>query len=143
MAQVTVEQSGLQEEMPVVLTTFIELETLIKGHHVYKDIWTPKLGEELEVRIEPDNHVDKFSVCIKKDGKIAGHLKKGASGRFAKTIYYFLCSDYYSSCVAKVSGKRYNLKDGEGLQVPCSLRLIGKKRYLGIVKQELQKISEI
>ena len=34
-------------------------------------------------------------------------------------------------------------KDVEGLQVPCSLRLIGKKRYLGIVKQELQKISEI
>ena len=63
------------------------------------------LGEELEVRIEPDNHVDKFAVCVKKVGKIVGHLKKEASGRFAKTIFYFLRSDYYSSCVAKVSGK--------------------------------------
>ena len=67
----------------------LKLETLIKGHHVYRDIWTPKLGEELKVRIEPDNHVDKFAVCVKKEGKIVGHLKKGASGKFAD---YFLFS---------------------------------------------------
>ena len=34
--------------------------------------WTPKLGST-KVRIEPDNHVDKFAVCVEKknDGKIS------------------------------------------------------------------------
>ena len=35
----------LQDEVPIVLITTLDLETFMKGHHVYKDIWTPKQGE--------------------------------------------------------------------------------------------------
>lgn len=58
-------------------------------------------------------------------------------------MIYFLCSDCYSSGVAIVSGKRYNLKDGEGLLVLCSLRLFGRKQYLDILKHELEKLNKI
>ena len=34
-------------------------------HHVYKDIWTPKQGEQLDVLMEPDNQMEKFAVCVK------------------------------------------------------------------------------
>ena len=89
-------------------------------------IWSPIIGENLEVVTEPENPVDKYAVCVKKDGKIVGHLKKGNSGRYAKTFFYFLCSDPYSQCTATVKGKRCNLGDGEGLQVPfIGLILIG------------------
>ena len=32
-------------------------KTEIKGHHVYKYIWSLNLGEDLEVHCEPDNLV--------------------------------------------------------------------------------------
>ena len=59
--------------------------------------------------------MDKFAVCVKINEKIVGHLKKGTSGRFAKTIFYFLLSDAYSGAWAKVTGKRCNLGNGEGM----------------------------
>ena len=91
----TTEIICLQDELPIVLITTLDLETFIKGHHVYKDIWTPKQGERLDVLIEPDNLMDKFAVCVKINEKIEGHLKKCTSGRFAKTIFYFLRIDAY------------------------------------------------
>ena len=122
MTRITVEKICFQEEISIILITSVELGTYIKGHHVYKEIWNPKLGEELNVRIEANNLVDKFALCVEKDGNIVGHLKKGVSGKFAKTVFYFLRSDNYSTFFAKVSGNRCNLKDGEGLQVPCDLK---------------------
>ena len=43
--------------IPIILTTCLEIQTYIKGPHVYKDIWIPEIGEQLKVRIEPDNCV--------------------------------------------------------------------------------------
>ena len=57
MTHITVEKICFQEEIPIILITSVELGTYIKGHHVYKEIWNPKLGEELIVRIEPNNLV--------------------------------------------------------------------------------------
>ena len=31
----------------------------------YIDIWTPELGEHLEVQCEPENAIDKYAVCLK------------------------------------------------------------------------------
>ena len=41
---------------------------------------TPELGEQLNVRMEPDIRVDTFAVCVKKDQAVLGHLKRGDSG---------------------------------------------------------------
>ena len=139
----TTEIICLQDELPIVLITTLDLETFIKGHHVYKDIWTPKQGEQLDVLMEPDNRMDKFAVCVKINEKIVGHLKKGTSGRFAKTIFYFLRSDAYSSAWAKVTGKRCNLGDGEGIQVPCKLSLSGQPKSVSPLHKELMKMKEI
>ena len=75
--------------------------------------------------------------------KIVEHLKKGISGRFAKTIFYFLRSDAYSSAWAKVTGKRCNLGDGEGMQVPCKLNLSGQLKFVSLLRKELMKMKEI
>ena len=141
--KMTTEIICLQDELPIVLITTLDLETFIKGHHVYKDIWTPKQGEQLDVLMEPDNRMDKFAVCVKINEKIVGHLKKGTSGRFAKTIFYFLRSDAYSSAWAKVTGKRCNLGDGEGMQVPCKLSLSGQPKFVSLLRKELMKMKEI
>ena len=61
----------------------------VKGYHIYKHIWTPEIGESLDAQIEPNNPADKYAVCIRKSGKVVGHLKKGGTGRFGKTIIFF------------------------------------------------------
>ena len=80
---------------------------------------------------------------MKINGKIVGHLKKGTSGRSAKAIFYFLRSDAYSSAWAKVTGKRCNLGDGEGMQIPCKLSLSGQQKVVYLLRKELMKMKEI
>ena len=69
------------------MITTLDLETFIKGHHVYKDIWTPKQGKQLDVLMEPEKRMDKVAVCVKINENIGGYLKKGRSRRFAKTSF--------------------------------------------------------
>ena len=57
-----------------------QIDTYVKDHHTYKDIWTPEIGESLDAQIEPKNPVEKYTVCIRKSGKVVGYLKKGATG---------------------------------------------------------------
>lgn len=64
----------------------LQINSYIKGYHDYQEIWKPTLNEKLSTRREPDNPVDKYAVCLLQDREtIDGHLKKGKSGRFAKT----------------------------------------------------------
>ena len=88
-------------ELPIVVTKNWEVASYVKGYHVYKRVWTPISNEVLQTRREPENPTDKYAVCILKDGKVVGHLKKGSNGRFAKTIFYFLRSDTYAKCCVK------------------------------------------
>ena len=55
-------------------------------------LWTPVEKEELTNIMEPTNIQDKFAVAVKKKKKLVGHLSKGKTGQFAKTIFYFLKS---------------------------------------------------
>ena len=43
--------------------------------------------------MEPMNSVDKYSVAAIRGGQVVRHLKKGTSGKFAKTIFCFLKCD--------------------------------------------------
>ena len=63
--KMTTEIICLQDELPIALITTCDLDTFIKGHHMYKDIWTPKQDEQIDVLMEPDNRMDKFPVCGK------------------------------------------------------------------------------
>ena len=51
-----------------------EKESVVRDHHVYKVIWTPVIGEELEVRTEDDNDHDQHAVAVVKDGVVIGHM---------------------------------------------------------------------
>ena len=111
----TIEIICLQDELPIVLIITLDLETFIKGHHVYKDKSTPKQGEQLGVLMEPDNPSKE------------------------RYIFYFLRSDANSSAWTKVTGKGCNLGDGEGMQVPCKLSLSGQPKFVSLLRKELIK----
>ena len=52
--------------MDSVCSTSFEVESYIKGYHAYKDIWVPEINEKLQARMEPENLMDKYAVCILK-----------------------------------------------------------------------------
>ena len=64
-----------------------------------------KLHEMLSAVPEPRNIVDNYVVSVQRDGEVVGHLMKGKSGRFAKTIFYFLRADKKNDCTVVVTGK--------------------------------------
>ena len=61
-----------QRRNATIMTTSFRIESTVRGHHVYKSLWTPVVGEELRVQIEEDNIFDEFVVAVFKDGNIVG-----------------------------------------------------------------------
>ena len=91
--------------------------------------------------MEPANSVDKYAVAVKKNDVVVGHLPLGCSGKFVKTIFYFLCADEWSEWKVIVTGKSVNHRDGDSMQVPCLLKFHGQKSLIGILKQQLDLIK--
>ena len=87
--------------------------------------------------MEPANPVDKYAVAVKKNNVVVGHLPLGCSGKFAKTIFYFLRGDEWSECKVIVTGKPVSRGDGNGMQVPCLLKLHGQKSIIDILKEQV------
>ena len=56
-----------------------EFQSYVTGHHVYKDIWTPTLGEKLLTATEPENYHDKYVVKVLKENEVVGHVPRDIS----------------------------------------------------------------
>lgn len=116
-------------EVKATTTTF-EKSSVITGHHVYKYVWSPYIGEALSVEQEKDNQYDKYAVSVKKSGEIVGHVPRS----FSKVLWLFLSHGGQINC--KVTGKR---KKGNGLEVPCVYFYTGPPR---LIKKLIRLLSE-
>ena len=48
---------------------------VVPGHHIYKSVWTPLLGEALLVHLETKiNMHDKYAVVVVKGGRIVDNV---------------------------------------------------------------------
>ena len=125
--------------IPVIVKASTEIDTYVKGYHVYKNIWKPTVNEELETEMEPDNVIDKYVICVKKNTSIVGHLPLGKNGKFAKMIFYFLRADQDAECRFVITGIEVNLNDGDGIQVPGKLKISGPKKLVEILCKKIQR----
>ena len=91
--------------------------SVIRGHHVYKSIWTPVMGEVLTVSLEEGNAHVRFAVRVKKERQIVGHVPR----EFSREIWHFFRHGCWSTCV--ITGTRLR---GNGLEVPCVYRFVAK-----------------
>ena len=55
------------------------LDSIVRGQHVYKTVWTPFLGEILTAISEPENNHDRHAVCVEKGKEIVGHVPRKLS----------------------------------------------------------------
>ena len=56
------------------------IDSCVRRHHISKEFWTPKLGEELSYQHKEGNPNDVYAVAIKTDANIVvGHLPRKIS----------------------------------------------------------------
>ena len=131
---------SIEEDLSILLVKEYDLKTHIKGYHAYMTKWTPKNGEILKARPEPENEYDKYAVAVETYIDVIGHISKGKSARFAKTVSYFLSASNENCCRVEVTGKRVHLGDGEGLQIPCILHFSGEAKFVSKLKDILLQL---
>ena len=106
-----------------------QVESVIRGHHIYKTVWTPFIGETLSLRIEDGNEQDSFAVAVIKNDNIVGHAPR----QFSRVFYFFLSHD--GTIDAEITGHR---KFGCGLEVPCLYTLTGKPKFIKRAKKRVK-----
>ena len=108
---------SIDEELPIILLKECELK--------YKRLSC--LYDEMESNTQ-GLIITTIWVAVEKCDVVFGHLAKGKTGRFAKTISFFLRGGKESPC--KVTGKWAELGNGEGLEMPCKPHFTGDAKYL-------------
>ena len=62
-------------------------ESVVRGHHIYKRVWSPIIGEVLELLREEESEHDRFAVYLLKPGAVTvGHVPRELSCK----IWHFL-----------------------------------------------------
>ena len=79
-----------------------QLDSVVRGHHVYKSIWTPNIGQVLETAAEVSNTEDSHAVAVLYQGSTVsvGHVPREIS----KISWFFLWHGGDISC--EVVGRR-------------------------------------
>ena len=109
---------------------------MVRGYHVYHDIWTPVIGEKLSTQQEHGNPEDLYAVAIMKSGTIIGHIPREIS----KTCFFFINRDGEIMC--KITGRKQRsvLLEG-GLEVPCVYTFRGKKKLVDKLTKILKEMK--
>ena len=91
------------------------IDSVVRGHHVYKTIWNPFVGEVLVCEQENDNDEDPCAVVVKMDDAIVGHVPRKISG----ICWNFL--ERNGAILFEISGHRQYSRDlvQGGLEIPC------------------------
>ena len=121
------------------------IESAIRGYHVYKDIWSPYMHEQLRTTQELGNSEDQHAVAVIKDNgsslsstssysnDIIGHVPKEIS----RTCWFFLQHDGEIQCEVIGSKRRSPLIQG-GLEIPCKYKFVGKRKHIKKLKTLLE-----
>ena len=113
--------------------TSLSYNSCVRGYHIYKEIWTPTINEELLCRLEPGNIQDLHAVAIIKDEVVVGHIPRNIST---------LCSSFIRRgglIMCKVVGDRRYSSDliQGGLEIPCILT------FTGTNDSEIKKVKKL
>ena len=116
------------------------LHSYVRGYHAYMNICNPKLGgNDVEVKHEVNNELDKFAIAIFHGKRIVGHVPKNLSKFFYQFLSFPNCT---ISC--EFTGKRVNRGGGYGLEIPVKYTFLGPNKAIEwIEKRATEIISEV
>ncbi len=99
-----------------------DLDGVVRGHHVYKSIWTPVLGEMLTVGVEDGNSEDQYAIGVYRSSILVGHAPRELS-----RIFFCFLRHAGGTIECRITGHR---KLGVGLEVPCTYLMSGKAKFI-------------
>jgi len=110
---------------------------VVRGYHVYKDIWEATRGEVLTCARETGNVFDPFAVSVLKGYTVAGHVPR----KISAICSLFIQRGGMIRC--KVTGSRQYSSDISqgGLEIPCLLIFMGDSKYIEKVKKAMSSAS--
>ena len=50
------------------------ITSIVRGYHIYKDIWGAEISSEFPCLPEPDNREDRYAVAIMNGTNVVGHV---------------------------------------------------------------------
>ena len=74
-----------------------EVDSCVRGYHVYESTWVAALGERIVCIREPLNLRDRYAVALKKDGIVIGHLPQ----KYPKFVHCLLEEEELSSALSQ------------------------------------------
>ena len=55
------------------------VQAMVRGYHVYRDVWAASIGELLPCEREAGNASDRYAVAVMKDFAVVGHVPRKIS----------------------------------------------------------------
>ena len=112
-----------------------EVEAMVRGYHVYKEILDASIGEELLCAREPTNPCDPFAIAVVKSDQTVGHVPLKISS---------VCSLFLrhgGTIMCKITGRRQHSKDlaQGGLEIPCTMTFEGGSKDITKVEKLIKK----
>ena len=74
---------------------------MVRGYHIYKEIWDAVVGQEFPCKRKDGNRVNPFTVAVVRGGIVIGHVP----GKISSICSLYLCQD--DSIVCRVTGSRF------------------------------------
>ena len=56
-----------------------EIEAMVRGYHIYKDVWSAVIDEEFPCKREDGNRFDPFAVAVCNGDIVIGHVPRKIS----------------------------------------------------------------
>ena len=116
-----------------------EYSSVIRGHHVYKEIFTPTIGKTLQCRRESGNSHDLHAVATIENDAVVGHVPRNIS----VPCDLFLRKGGSISCVITGVHQYSNDLAQGGLEVPCKLVFNGPVKDISKLRSLLQRAPKL
>ena len=94
----------------------MEMESWITGHHIYKRVWTPVIGQRLQCRQYRGNRIDPTALGVFNGSCLVGHAPRDIKDELLREIRRG------RTITVIVTGGRENAR-GRGLEVPATYRV--------------------
>ena len=105
--------------------------------------WTPILGENLSTPPESKSEIDKYTMAVTTDARVIGHWKKWKTGRYAKTVSYFLRANPMNAARITDTGKTVNFGNEQDMQIPCIILFKREEIYIEALKKTVKPVPFI
>ena len=117
-----------------------EVESCVRGYHIYSDIWNPDVGDILNCERESGNRIDSYAVAIKSGASVIGHVPR----KLSAACSLFLSLGGTINCEITDNHRRYSadLPQG-GLEIPCKFIFCASSSLLCKLKKLIRSMPPI